>query len=129
MNIPPEILPDTLWSFCGDKYDSMSEFSDAVRKYQIDITKKDSWNPKEAVLGSASVKILHEFINEEDKDENHVENFSADNGSFFTAEELLFKIHNAFINDFENQDHVFFEGFRLLSKPNEPLLYYISLGS
>jgi hypothetical protein len=70
-------------------------------------------------------------VDQTDWDEQPEVELSADNGEAFTAEELLFKVHNAFVADLRGGDHVFFEGFTLSEhqEKGRPPLYNLDLGS
>ena len=56
---------------------------------------------------------------------------AADNGESFTAGELLFKVHNAFVAHLRQMDHQYFEGFSLdeHQEAGKPPLYNLDLGS
>jgi hypothetical protein len=55
----------------------------------------------------------------------------ADNGESFTAGELPFKVHNAFVEALRQMDHQYFEGMTLSpeQRPDMAPLYDLDLGS
>jgi len=57
--------------------------------------------------------------------------FSSDDGKAFTAGELLFKIHNAVVDQLREINHHFFEGLGLHSHQTagKPPLYVLNQGS
>ena len=123
-NFPQSLMKDVYWSFGGKVYHSQVEFDEKVRHYQLDIKEKDDWHPAKIVLSCATINVIYEFWEEEDEVEKVVE-ISATNGEFFTAGELLFKIHNLVTEDLSEMDHKFFEGLSL----DKPPTYWLSLGS
>jgi hypothetical protein len=125
---PRELMGDVQWSFTGEAYPSLEEFIEAVREYHGEIRGDDAWRPDEVVLRCRRVRVEHEFSWDEE-DEARVE-LTADDPRGFTAGELLFKVHNAFVHQLRDGDHVFFEGFSLLEEQgaNAPPLYDIDLG-
>lgn len=121
---PKDLLGDVYWSFGGKVFETEAEFNKEIRQYQIDIKKKDDWQPEKIVLKSPLVKVIYEYWEEDDEVVKTVE-ISADNGEYFSAGELLFKIHNLVTENLRGMDHCFFEGLSL----NKPPTYWLSLGS
>ncbi len=121
---PKSIMRDVYWSFGGKVFDSQTEFDAKVRQYQIDIKEKDDWEPAKIVLTCGVVNLIYEFWEDDDEVEKTIE-IKAQNGEFFTASELLFKIHNQVTENLRGMDHCFFEGLSL----DKPPTYWLSLGS
>ena len=128
--LPRNIMRDTLWSFTGDTFDSSEAFSEAVQQYHMDITGKDTWEPDLMVLPAPRVTVAYTYFGYDDEEEATIE-LTAANDRDFTALDLLFKIHNAVIDQLSGDDHHFFEGLSLNSAPsgNSPPLYLLDLGS
>lgn len=127
---PNKIMHDVYWSFFGEKYQSRSEFDAEVRQYQIEISGIDNWQPDEVVLQFPRIRI--EYFRDEGgfEYEDFIE-IESDNGEFFTAGELLFKVHNAVVEQLREINHHFFEGFALesiRSRDNLPV-YHLCQGS
>jgi hypothetical protein len=123
-DFPKNLLRDIYWAFGGDRFESQTEFNRAIRQYQIDIKKKDDWRPEEIVLRAAGIALIYEFWEGDDEVTKAVE-VRADNDEFFTAGELLFKIHNLVTENLKGMDRHFFEGLSL----QKPGRYRLSLGS
>ena len=101
----------------------------AVAEFQ-DPERREVWRPAEVVLRAARVRVSPDvawYLTEEHPTVELV----ADNGGSFTACELLFKVHNAFVAELRQMDHQYFEGFTLSEDqdPGEPPLYDLDLGS
>jgi hypothetical protein len=124
--LPETLLPDLAWSFTGARMADPQAFSEEVRQYQIDIVGEDAWNPDEVVLAFAHVLVGYEW----EEVPLTIELASA-NGEHFTALDLLFKLHNAVVEDLRGIDHHFFEGLALNSLPvaGMPPLYLLRQGS
>jgi hypothetical protein len=133
-DLPEDVLDDVLWSFTEGPFPDRAAFDAAVRQYQIDIQQgEDSWRPEEVVLPCSLVRITCEWW-EEGWAEEEVEPIiplTADNGTSFTAGELLFKVHNTVMAQGNMGDHHFFEGLsrKRTRDPNEAPLYEIETGS
>jgi hypothetical protein len=128
--MPKEILGDVLWSFVGGRFADRAAFDAAVRQYQIDIRSKDTWRPSEVVIPGSKLRLVYECW-EGDKQIEPVIELSSDSGASFTASELLFKIHNAVVEQLRGMDHHFFEGLVPHSRQiaDQPPLYELNLGS
>ena len=117
-----KILFEILWRFTSKVYESEEEFSKAVRQYQIDIKKKDSWNPNQIVITEPSILLIRGNMSTEAP-----MSISTKNPQGFTALELLFKTHNLLAGKgIGKDDHHFFEGFNLVAGKN---VYRVHLGS
>jgi hypothetical protein len=124
---PPSLLADVAWAFTGAAFASQADFDAELKAYQADIMGRASWDPSQRVLGAAKVLVQHE---EELQDGVGGEAMlTADNDSGFTAGELMFKIHNAFVEGLNDVDHHFFEGLELVDVRLGVPVYVVSLGS
>ena len=126
---PATMLQDVSWTFRGPTFDEQGSFEAAVREYQSP-DQGEVWQPEEVVLRSPRVRVspdVHWYLSDEDP----VVELVADNGESFTAGELLFKVHNAFVADLRQMDHKYFEGFSLSrhQRMDAPPLYDLDLGS
>ena len=93
-------------------YDDQSDDDDRLEEPEILVT-YEAWIESEDQLFD-NERVTDEELLEEDKEDGmwQVEimaHLVADNGTYFTREELLFKLHNLMANK-ELGDHVFFEG-------------------
>jgi hypothetical protein len=137
--LPEDVMSGVLWSFNETRYADRAEFDAAVRKYHIDIREEDTWEPDEIVLVCPRVRITCDCYWEDDEGERVLE-LTSDNGTSFTAGELLFKVHHGLLEPHkvgnsvvhsELGDHHFFEGLSLEGQPaeGETPRYEIDLGS
>ena len=128
--LSPEILGGVHWSFIGPTYESSDDFQKAVQEYQIDIGRLDSWKPNVVVIRRAKAQVQYMTWVGNEQVEPLIE-LSADNQTFFTAGELLFKVHNAIVKSMEGIDRHFFEGFYLIKSTHESIVpqYRLRLGS
>ena len=134
MRPPQELLQDVSWTFAGSKFRSEAEFVEAVhqdeREYLAHIGQpgESHWQADEVVLRCHRVIVEHDYG---DCDEDEVAELEADNPGGFTAGELLFKTHNAFVEILDGRDHHFFEGYMLIKQknPNAVPRYEVWLGS
>lgn len=110
--LPLRAMRDVCWSFVGSPFASREEFDARVREYQILIREKDSWRPDAVVLSVPRVAVRYECW-QGDKQIEPVVLLEADDGRAFTAGELLFKVHNAVVEQLREIDHHFFEGLVL----------------
>lgn len=145
------LLKDIAWAFNSKDYDTLSGFNTAVSAYNQKIMKeRDNWHPEQIVVDSPKVSIAYEYYvtdhdtrfadeeieteeiydEQEDGEQEVVVTFTADNGSSFTALELLYKLHQR-LRVRELGDHIFFEGLGSFndSDQNNPPLYYLNCGS
>ncbi|MDR1200077.1 MAG: hypothetical protein LBL58_00410 [Tannerellaceae bacterium] len=114
---PEDLMSNVCWAFYGGAYSSEEDFVRAVIQYHTELDGAE-WHPNQLVLQSKEVTILYTYW-DENVEEEVEEDFSlvADKG-FFTAGELLFKIHNKVVENLENDDHHFFEGLSLFTGNN-----------
>jgi hypothetical protein len=125
---PPTLLQDIAWTFRGPAFEDRTDFDVAVAEFQ-DPDDTEVWRPGEVILRAGRVRVspdVHWYLGDHPTIE-----LAADNGESFTAGELLFKVHNAFVAELRQMDHKYFEGFTLSEdqEPGEPPLYDLDLGS
>ncbi|WP_080777768.1 hypothetical protein [Chryseobacterium phocaeense] len=152
------LLSNILWAFQRKEYADITDFNTAIESYQQRILKeRASWNPEEIVIQASEADICYEawikgkediagnetLIGDEDEvfheDNSDYGMFQVDlcatlkaqNGSHFTALDLMFQLQNQLSNK-ELGDHVFFEG--LTPKDTEEYktdipLYFMYCGS
>jgi hypothetical protein len=129
--LPSRIMSDILWAFHGQTFKTQKEFEEAVRDYHVRIVKSDErWRPSEIALERGKVSVQYHCWRK-DEDVEPTVSLESDNGTSFTHGELLFKIHNAVVDDLKFMDHSFFEGLSLHKQPARGAapLYFLSLGS
>ncbi len=132
---PRELLSEVCWCFCRPAFRSQARFEEACRRYNRSLESGFDWRPKDVVLPCPRVRVRPVFWDEFDPEEEgrFVAELTADGRSGFTAGELLFKAHNAFLKRWAEDagDYVYFEGFRLVKAPSgdAPPLYDIDVGS
>ncbi|MCC6123737.1 MAG: hypothetical protein IT426_02140 [Pirellulales bacterium] len=127
---PKPLMVNILWCFSGSPFNDRVSFDEAVRKFQIKIRKgEDEWQPEQIVLRYPRIRIQYMCWQGDDQIEPILELVS-DNGEYFTAGELLFKIHNAVVDQLSQIDHKFFEGLSLDERGSVQVpLYQLGQGS
>lgn len=110
--LPLRAMGDVCWSFIGSPVATREEFDGRVRQYQIRIRKKDSWRPDAVVIPAPRVAVRY-MCWQGDEQIEPVVRLAADDGAGFPAGELLFKLHNAVVEQLREIDHHFFEGLTL----------------
>lgn len=132
---PHTVLADIYWAFRGDTYSSLDEFENSVADYHKALNMQVNWHPAETVIEKPRVRVSYMCwkVDDQSEDDDQVDmvvDLAADNGQSFSAAELLFKLHNAVVNNLRDDDHQFFEGLRLLSPEKDtPPTYSMHLGS
>jgi hypothetical protein len=128
-SLPRTLLQGVSWTFRGTAFGDRATFDAAVAKSQ-NPHKGKPWQPAEIVLHTARMRITPD-VGWYLSDEHPTLELTADDGVRFTAGELLFKVHNAFVVDLREMDHKFFEGFTLADEQDaaKPPLYNLDLGS
>lgn len=128
MELPDTVLEDVGWSFIGGVKSDFESFCHSVHQDQLEIEGNDNWDPAVIVLPVQRVSIMYKPHPFED---DNVANLAAQAERGFSAGELLFKLHNAVVEDLEDRDHHFFEGLTLNSRPvvQVPAVYIMRLGS
>lgn len=126
--IPPSLLDDIRWSFQGFQYSSRAEFDKDLHQSRLKFGIRGFYDPWLIALHSPSIRIeISDWMNEDDC--NHTIEFSSDNGLWFTEGELLFKIHNALVEQCNESEHHYFEGLDLhdIQEQGKSPLYSINL--
>jgi uncharacterized protein (TIGR02996 family) len=106
---PQRLLDGIYWSFIGEPFATRADFDAAVGQSQVAIIEENNWNSGEIVLAHPRVWVRY-MCWESGEQRYPVLDLTSDNGEFFTAGELLFKIHNAVVRQLRKIDHHFFEG-------------------
>lgn len=147
-----DLLKDIAWAFNGVSYDTTEAFNEAITLYQVQAGyPATAWKPDEIVLETPSVQIAYQhyitpacvrfedetfldedeadiLINdpeEEDEQREVAVTFMADNGYYFTALELMYKLHQRLWHR-QLGDNIYFEGLWVCNIPeriNPPLFY------
>jgi len=134
---PADILRDTLWDFHDQRvYLSQAAFEEAVQQYHLEaqtyapeIRPEECWQPTAIVLKSPIVEIRY-FSEPLGEEVWHEVELVSDNGKWFTAGELLYKLHNAAVERLKGNSHRWFEGFELESVTDSGVpVYILVLGS
>jgi hypothetical protein len=110
---PPTALVAVLWAFGeGEQFSDPAEFDRRVREYHVAGAEEDTWDPDEIALPVPRVRIAYFGLESPDDDEytDMTVDLAADNGTHFTARELLLKINNAVAAQLDGVDHRYFEG-------------------
>jgi hypothetical protein len=128
--LPKQLLRGVRWSFIGEPFADREAFSQAVCDYQIDIVGKDTWRPEEVAISSPRIRVAYMCWQGDEQIEPVIE-LASDEGNSLTAGELLFKLHNAMVEQLREINHHFLEGLELHSHQSagEPPLYVLSQGS
>lgn len=152
-----DLLKHIHWAFNGISYASPEDFDKAITQYQLDVVRPDAvWDPGEIVLETPSVQIVYQYyitptdikfedetfldedeadvqVNDPDEEDEQREiavTFKADNGYYFTALELMYKLHQRLWHR-QLGDHIYFEGLLVCNIPERinPPLFYLHCGS
>ncbi|MGB4774018.1 MAG: hypothetical protein WBP45_02495 [Daejeonella sp.] len=127
-NLPKSLLQNLYWSFNETTYQEIGDFTEEVRKYNVEIGGSDTFKPNEIVLHISYCNILFEYY-EGDEEKEECIRIESLNKTDFTTAEMLFKIHNNLAAK-DLGDHIFFEGLTLLTdKKGEIPTYALDLGS
>src|SRR5262245_55113787 len=101
---PSDLMDGVCWSFRNiAKFRSRKKFNEEVRRYHEGCESEQGWEPDAVVLRVPRVRVRAELAW---LDRDPVVELTADNGAAFTAGELLFKIHNAFVALIRDSDYV-----------------------
>ncbi len=148
-----DLLKNVSWAFNSVDYSTTEAFNLAVTSYHDESgTQHPSWNPDEIVLETPSVQIAYRyyitptdkffadefFLNSDDTDlladdtdetseqREATATFMADNGFYFTAVELMYKIHQRLLHR-QLGDYIYFEGLFVCNIPERitPPLFYL----
>lgn len=138
-------LANIAWRFDRTDYPTSAEFDQDISDYQAAILEEQAcWNPAEVVVDHPAVEIAYEYwvtseeavfademvIHDWKEQKEVTATFTADNGKYFTALEMLYKLHQR-LRHRELGDHIFFEGLAAEgdSDKQEPPLFYLRCGS
>ena len=151
------MMENMYWTFSKKRYTDVDEFTSDLRKYREDLIRKGGgdtdFTPEEKITGAAEISLVYEawiaskddllenetlceddeVLDEDEKEDGMwqveiVAHLRADDGSCFTAAELLMKAHNQQANK-ELGDHSFFEGFEEMECRDNVPSYYVICGS
>lgn len=112
---PLTALVAAVWSFHeGEQFSDIAEFNRRVHQYHVDVTGEDTWDPDEVVpLSRLRMTYFGLESPEDDEYTDFVAELESDNGTHFTAGELLLKVNNAVAPRLAGVDHCYFEGLFL----------------
>jgi hypothetical protein len=151
-----DLLKNVVWAFNGVNYHDPEAFNKAITAYNAESGLEHAkWEPDEIVLDTPSVQIVYQYfvtptdirfddetvLDEDDADlqlndpeeENEQREvavtFMADNGYYFTALELMYKIHQRLWHR-QLGDRIYFEGLLVCNIPERitPPLFYLHCG-
>jgi hypothetical protein len=112
---PVTALVAAVWSFhSGERFDDAAEFDRRVRRYHVEVTGEDTWDGDE-IIPLPRMRVTY-FGLESPGDDEYTDfevELAADNGTHFTAGELLRKLNNVVAPRLEGVDHCYFEGLFL----------------
>lgn len=120
-----KILFDVIWTFRRKIYGSKKIFSRAVKKHQIKITGKDSWQADEIVIEKPQIKVILERDWEYPPDDRIEFALESEDRKNFTALDLMFQLNN-FLAGYDLGDKCFFEGLKFDAENKK---YFLNLGS
>lgn len=109
-SLPDVLMPGVLWSFVGDTHLTRDGFVTAIQDHERQVRGAVSWQPDRIVFRAPRIAVQYMCWDGDDQIEPLVE-LASDNGEYFTAAELLFKVHNAVVVQLRDIDHHFFESF------------------
>lgn len=138
MNYPQILFKDIYWTFLEPTYSDKDEFQTAFKEYHKSIGYQGKYPPikwDEPCLIASKVILQYVIFPKSENDEiiePQVE-ILADNESFFTPKELLFKMHNTINEALKNEDHHYFEGLTFSTDQDPDYkdfpVYFVDLGS
>jgi|GEM_PF-5460696 len=114
------ILHNIFWNLSNDKFQSQTDFEKALKNYNEEISHQFfAIDLSETIINFPKIVIQYSSWDKK-RDEEVEKDFSlqADNGQFFTAGELLYKVHNKICKAMQEIDNHFFEGFELWVEEN-----------
>ncbi|GHT15297.1 hypothetical protein FACS189415_8180 [Bacteroidia bacterium] len=118
-------MSNTEWLFSDGYNQTVNEFLEKARIHCENMS-VNYWNPQEIAINISEIYIRYSYWNESlEENECNIFLLTADNKSYFTQGELLFKIHNAVeFNLAENlEEHIHFGGLAFCEeeKNNTPV--------
>lgn len=116
---PLTALVAAVWSSCGGRtFDDPAEFDRQVRRHHLDVTGLDSWDPDEVVpLSRLRARYFGAASPGDEEHTDFVVELESDDGTHFSAGELLLKLNNAVAGHLEGVDPCHFEGLFLTDDP------------
>ena len=147
------MLENVSWGFDKTVYDNINEFNDAITKWNKGLKEdglETEWNPSDQIIDHPRIYVTYSFIvdttyvplasetvikSQKSKrlnDNSEVKTFraelSADNDNNFSALELMFKLHQLFINKPNETNYI--EGFDFYDDgPDGTSTYLLSTGT
>jgi hypothetical protein len=106
------VLSEVRWRFGRPPVPDPVAFSEQVRQYQIEITGEDTWRPAACAIPRSRVRVCYLAPEGGERGDRFVD-LECDDGRWFTAAELLFKLNNAITESLRDADHCFLEGLSL----------------
>ncbi len=112
VDLPSHVLYEVSWVFRGAVFSDRTVFDAAVSREQAEAD--CPWRPDD-ILPCPQLKVSYwGVVNPGDVEYTQcTAELTSDNGEYFTAAELLFKVHNAVVHHLRDADHQFFEGLSL----------------
>lgn len=151
-----DLLKNVSWAFNGIDYATPEAFNQAIIAYESRSgALHPAWVPDEIVLETPSVQVAYRyyitpaeklfddefFLKDDDEDilidkegaselREVTATFIADNGFYFTALELMYKIHQRLLHR-QLGDQIYFEGLFVCNIPERitPPLFYLHCSS
>jgi hypothetical protein len=122
-------MEKTVWAFDATAYASRADFEAAVIAYHAKTvsTHEGRFDPKALAIPAARISVTYEAVRGGDYDDSLSTTLSADDAAGFQQGELLFKLHQALLDE-DLGDHKFFEGLSRTGE-GEPPSYLLHQGS
>jgi hypothetical protein len=122
LSFPRFLLDETPWDFARQPvFPSRSEFEAAVfrhlcqiEEYAPEIRPVENWRPKDVVLHCCRVMVRYYCDAPGQQPAWRDAELRSDDGASFTAGELFYKLHNAFIENVRDNSHRYFEGLEFV---------------
>lgn len=117
---------DINWYFSDGPSGEIGNF---IKRVQIhnENNSIENWNFNEIAIAISQIKIRYSYWDrKKEKDIEETFSLKADNKSYFTKGELLFKIHNHIENNLaeNNEEHIFFGGLILCNEEIDNVQVY-----
>ncbi len=129
ISFPKQLFTNVSWAFGGAPVIDMRDFSDEVQQYQCKVGRANTWLPDQIVVVAPKLYVQFPDSHGDDSEFPSHEELVSDDGKNFSAVELLFKIHNIFVERYCDGDEQFLEGLTLVSKNKIPPVYLLNIGS
>lgn len=113
--VPQRVMTGIYWRFDGDRFADRPTFSREVRNAQIEVMETNGWRPQDPAIPRGVVRVSYSGTDPAqpyDYVDRTIE-IASDDGRSFSAEELLFKLHNVLVDELREADHRYFEGLSL----------------